>query len=82
MRALRARRTPSIDPGNALVLGLDGAGKSAVLQSLSAERGEPLQPTNGFSIKQIELNDVVFSFWEVGGSRFYRLGGRVLRRRP
>ena len=60
---------------SALLLGCSGSGKSTLLYQLSkpsSKRGTlptvDIEPTNGFSIKQIKYKNNMISFWEVGGT--------------
>lgn len=58
-----------------LVLGLDNAGKSTLVQKLLPEEqrmaGQVL-PTRGFRIETLELYDHHVSIWDVGGQRSLR----------
>lgn len=48
-----------------LVLGLDGAGKSSLLQHMnSGDSASALQPTNGFSVISIQNEGVALNIWE------------------
>ncbi|XP_063986831.1 ADP-ribosylation factor-like protein 2 [Diachasmimorpha longicaudata] len=56
-----------------LLLGLDGAGKTSVMnQAVAAEsRGNfyqmPPKPTDGFAVYKLRKGDYVFNVWEIGG---------------
>jgi GTPase SAR1 family protein len=53
-----------------LCLGLDGAGKTSVLQR-AAENGafEPVDPTNGFNVKALNVPpDWKIDVWDIGGA--------------
>lgn len=56
------------DQYNVLCLGLTGAGKSTILAQLVGEAHSHLEPTNGFNIKTLPVNDTVISIKELGGS--------------
>lgn len=56
-----------------LVLGLDGAGKSSLLQHMnSGDSASALKPTNGFSVISIQNEGVALNIWEVGGGETIR----------
>eukprot|EP00039_Didymoeca_costata_P033439 m.42352 g.42352 ORF g.42352 m.42352 type:complete len:199 (+) comp9872_c0_seq2:230-826(+) len=55
-----------------LCLGIDGAGKSSILAVACQEPLEEVQPTDGFSIKAVQLSGMVFNVKEVAGSQKYR----------
>jgi small GTP-binding protein len=51
-----------------LILGLDNAGKTAVLYALKLE--EPMEytvPTVGFNVEEIQLGHVNIKMWDIGG---------------
>jgi len=57
-----------------LCLGLDGAGKTSVLQR-AGDRGspEPVEPTNGFNVKALNVPpDWKIDAWDIGGSAAVR----------
>ena len=71
----RERREPSAPAHScsALMLGLDNAGKSAVLARLCGEEVRTLLPTRGFWIRSLTLaNRTELSVWDVGGRRDVR----------
>ncbi|XP_026039421.1 ADP-ribosylation factor-like protein 9 [Astatotilapia calliptera] len=56
-----------------LVLGLDGSGKTSLLQSLSTGRLEQdIQPTQGFNAVSINKDDCYIEFLEIGGKEDLR----------
>merc|ERR1740138_1079034 len=65
-----------------LVLGFDGAGKSALLQRWCAANDTEVSsgdsaipspgPTTGFNVQQVIYKNVHFDFWEVGGAEALR----------
>ena len=55
-----------------LVVGLDGAGKSTIVQRL--KYGQTMDdseviPTIGFNIECVEYKKMIFSLWDLGGSQ-------------
>lgn len=50
-----------------LCLGLMGAGKSTALATLVGEPSDALEPTTGFNIKTLPVNDTVLNIKELGG---------------
>ena len=60
-----------------LLLGLDNAGKTSILKTLSAETITSVMPTQGFNVKTIEqkLDDktkVKLNVWDIGGQKSIR----------
>lgn len=56
-----------------LILGLDNAGKTAVLYTLKLE--EPVQytmPTIGFNIEEVTMGNVNIKMWDIGGQTTFR----------
>ncbi|CAN8011806.1 unnamed protein product [Ixodes pacificus] len=51
-----------------LCLGLMGAGKSTALATLVGEPSDALEPTTGFNIKTLPVNDTVLNIKELGGT--------------
>ncbi|CAN7940277.1 unnamed protein product [Ixodes hexagonus] len=51
-----------------LCLGLMGAGKSTALATLVGEPSDSLEPTTGFNIKTLPVNDTVLNIKELGGT--------------
>ncbi|XP_037234929.1 ADP-ribosylation factor-like protein 9 isoform X1 [Falco biarmicus] len=79
-RACQRSRTapPAADQGQGhgkqiLVLGLDGAGKTSVLQALATNRGKrSVTPTEGFNAICINTEETQMEFLEIGGSESLR----------
>ena len=55
-----------------LLLGLDNAGKSTVLNSIIGEDVGDVQPTFGFQIKSFVSHGALINFWDVGGQESFR----------
>ncbi|XP_006798972.1 ADP-ribosylation factor-like protein 9 [Neolamprologus brichardi] len=76
--AAEARNTSQSQPVESegtqvLVLGLDGSGKTSLLQSLSTGRLEQdIQPTQGFNAVSINKDDCYIEFLEIGGKEDLR----------
>ena len=49
------------------VLGLDNAGKTTILKSLSNEELQYVMPTQGFNIKSLSQGNFKFEAWDLGG---------------
>ena len=54
-----------------LVVGLDGSGKSTIVQRLKYGKTEESEviPTIGFNIECVEYRKMVFSLWDLGGAK-------------
>lgn len=54
-----------------LVVGLDGSGKSTIVQRLKHGKTEESEviPTIGFNIECVEYRKMVFSLWDLGGAK-------------
>lgn len=50
-----------------LVLGLDNAGKTTLLKSLSHEEVSNIEPTKGFNVKAISHENFKLNVWDLGG---------------
>ncbi|XP_053735201.1 ADP-ribosylation factor-like protein 9 isoform X2 [Synchiropus splendidus] len=60
-------------PGQVLVLGLDGAGKTSLLQCLSTGcPGVDVEPTKGFNAVSVTREELSLHFLEIGGSEELR----------
>lgn len=76
--AAEARNTSQSQPVESggtqvLVLGLDGSGKTSLLQSLSTGRLEQdIQPTQGFNAVSINRDECYIEFLEIGGKEDLR----------
>lgn len=55
-----------------LLLGLDNAGKTTILKSLSKEGHENISPTRGFNIKSLKNKEWNLNVWDIGGQRKIR----------
>ena len=49
------------------VLGLDNAGKTTILKSLSREEIQHVMPTQGFNVKSLSVENFKFNVWDLGG---------------
>lgn len=54
------------------VLGLDNAGKTTILRSLAHEEIQTVQPTQGFNVKTLQVNNFKFNVWDLGGQSAIR----------
>ncbi|PAA68123.1 hypothetical protein BOX15_Mlig008451g2 [Macrostomum lignano] len=52
----------------AVLLGLDGAGKTSILFRLKQNEFVSAVPTIGFNVETIECDNVKLTYWDVGGS--------------
>jgi small GTP-binding protein len=55
-----------------IMVGLDNAGKTTILQMLKQDRNvkaqaEQTSPTIGFNVETIQFQQVLFNVWDVGG---------------
>eukprot|EP00178_Gracilaria_changii_P001598 TRINITY_DN1221_c0_g1_i1.p1 TRINITY_DN1221_c0_g1~~TRINITY_DN1221_c0_g1_i1.p1 ORF type:complete len:107 (-),score=7.60 TRINITY_DN1221_c0_g1_i1:241-561(-) len=55
-----------------LVLGLDNAGKTTILKSLSNEDISTITPTQGFNIKNLTHDKFKLNVWDIGGQKALR----------
>lgn len=55
-----------------MVLGLDNAGKTSILKKISGENEGTVFPTNGFNIKNYEIDDTILHVWDIGGQKVLR----------
>lgn len=55
-----------------LVLGLDNAGKTTILKSLSDEDITTITPTQGFNIKSLSRDGFNLKIWDIGGQKSIR----------
>mmetsp|Transcript_37571 Transcript_37571/g.83666 ORF Transcript_37571/g.83666 Transcript_37571/m.83666 type:complete len:179 (-) Transcript_37571:492-1028(-) len=55
-----------------LVLGLDNAGKTTILKSLSGEDPSNTMPTQGFNIKSVTRDNFNLKMWDIGGQKSIR----------
>ena len=54
------------------VLGLDNAGKTTILKSLSREEIQHVMPTQGFNVKTLAVENFKFNVWDLGGQKAIR----------
>ena len=50
-----------------LMLGLDAAGKTTILDTLRLGQSVNTTPTMGFNVKTVTYKNVTFNVWDVGG---------------
>lgn len=50
-----------------LILGLDNAGKTTILKTLSQEETTNMTPTQGFNVKAIANDTFKINLWDIGG---------------
>ena len=55
-----------------LMVGLDSAGKTTILQKLKLNETKGTVPTIGFNVETVEYNNVKFHMWDVGGQEKLR----------
>ena len=55
-----------------LLLGLDNAGKTTILKTISGENSKNVGPTKGFNVKLVEKDCFKFTFWDLGGQESIR----------
>ena len=55
-----------------LVLGLENAGKTTILKTLSEEDISQIQPTQGFNIKSLVHAGFRLNVWDIGGQKTIR----------
>lgn len=61
-----------------LIIGLDGAGKTTMLEQIKAIEGqksmklEKIPPTVGLNIAKVDKRNGEFTFWDVGGQHVLR----------
>ena len=48
-------------------MGLDNAGKTSILKSLAKEDIKIVNPTKGFNVKIVTIENITFSVWDLGG---------------
>ncbi|CAL2046423.1 unnamed protein product [Caenorhabditis brenneri] len=52
-----------------LMLGLDGAGKTAILYKLKFGNTDNIIPTIGFNMEKITIDKTTISLWDIGGQK-------------
>jgi small GTP-binding protein len=50
-----------------LILGLDNAGKTSILKAIAKEDIKTINPTKGFNVKIVNVDNISFSVWDLGG---------------
>eukprot|EP00439_Symbiodinium_sp_Y106_P075829 s1667_g15.t1 len=55
-----------------LMLGLDNAGKTTILKTLSQEDISHIMPTQGFNIKSLVQDGFKLNVWDIGGQKTIR----------
>ncbi|KAI4495408.1 hypothetical protein M0802_008798 [Mischocyttarus mexicanus] len=61
-----------------LLLGLDGAGKTSLMDQVCIIHGDgnpykaPPQPTQGFTVYRLEMGSFTYNVWEIGGAETNR----------
>jgi ADP-ribosylation factor-like protein 3 len=67
-----AKKKQSLKSVRMCVLGLDNAGKTTILKSLSNEDLQQIMPTQGFNVKSLTAGNFKFEAWDLGGQRAIR----------
>lgn len=55
-----------------LILGLDNAGKTTIVKSLTGQSLDDVEPTLGFQIHSLEFLDYQLNLWDIGGQSSIR----------
>merc|ERR1711860_8695 len=50
-----------------LMVGLDGAGKTTILYKIKLDDDVTTVPTIGFNVETVQLRNIKFTIWDVGG---------------
>ena len=72
LKFLKQMRSKSNEEKKLLVLGLDNAGKTTILKAISEENIKTVKPTEGFNIKNLNLEGVQMNVWDLGGQQILR----------
>ena len=67
LELLKNFKKKGVDVAKILILGLDNAGKTTILHSLSQEEVEITEPTKGFNVKTVINKDFKLNVWDLGG---------------
>ena len=63
-----------------LIQGLDGAGKTSILNSFTDNNSNKNNDPNlGFYIEVVQHNGITFSFWDLNGGRFIFTFGIIIK---
>lgn len=73
-RSINMGSSQSSAPSRILLLGIDGAGKTSLLNKHEnpGEAQEQVQPTDGFIVKDVKVKGVKLSVWDVAGKEATR----------
>jgi ADP-ribosylation factor-like protein 3 len=55
-----------------LVLGLDNAGKTTIMNRLSGDEIQDIKPTQGFNVKSCQSDNFKMNLWDIGGQKAIR----------
>ncbi len=55
-----------------LLLGLDNAGKTTILRKISNEQIDSIEPTKGFNVKTLCVENFKLNMWDLGGQKEIR----------
>jgi ADP-ribosylation factor-like protein 3 len=69
---LKGMRKGTAKEARLLVLGLDNAGKTTILKTLSDEDISHIMPTQGFNIKSLSQDGLTLNMWDIGGQKTIR----------
>jgi len=72
LELLKNFKKKDVDVAKILILGLDNAGKTTILHSLSQEEVEITEPTKGFNVKTVINKDFKLNVWDLGGQQEIR----------
>ena len=68
---MKSNKKPKIS-AKVIILGLDNAGKTSILKSLAKEDIKIVNPTKGFNVKLVTIENMSFSVWDLGGQAAIR----------
>lgn len=52
-----------------LMVGLDEAGKTTILNKIKCDEYMPTIPTYGFNVEVVEFKNLKYIFWDLGGNK-------------
>jgi ADP-ribosylation factor-like protein 3 len=55
-----------------LVLGLDNAGKTTIMNRLAGDEIQDIKPTQGFNVKSVQSEGFKMNLWDIGGQKAIR----------